>query len=294
MSQLQYLWKTSNAGSRLIIVNVAAFILINVPLAILHLVGLDASAASIMTWLVLPGDFYTLITHPWTIITHMFIHSGIFHLLFNMLSLFFISQLFSRYFDDRRMLNVYFVSGFAGAIVFLLSVNILPVFSGAPEFYSASGASAAVMGTLIAVCTYRAQDEVFLFGALKLQLRWVAVIFVLLDLIGINSGNEGGHLAHLGGALFGFLWGMNLKSGNDIAAFFSPAQDFFKFRMPKKKSPLHVAHKAKFGNEDLNQSKKVRQARVDEILDKISRSGYDSLSKEEKTLLFELSKDSDS
>jgi membrane associated rhomboid family serine protease len=294
MSQIQYLWKTSNVATRLIIANVAAFVLINVPLAILHLMQLDASAASVMSWLVLPGDFYTLFTHPWTIITHIFIHNGIFHLLFNMLSLFFISQLFSRYFDDRRFLNVYFVSGLAGALIFLLSINFLPVFVGAPSFYSASGASAAVMGTLIAVCTYRANDEVYLFGRFKLQLRWLAVIFVLLDLIGINSGNEGGHLAHLGGALFGFIWGMQLKTGKDIAAFFSPVQGFFKWKAPRKKSPLHVAHKAKFTDAEWNQSKKARQARVDEILDKISRSGYESLSKEEKALLFELSKDNNS
>jgi membrane associated rhomboid family serine protease len=293
MNQLSNLWRTSNATNKLIIANIAVFVLINIPLAILHLLNMDAALGWLTNWLTLPGDFFTLLTRPWTLITHMFMHTGLFHLLFNMLSLFFISQLFTRYFDDKRMLNVYFVSGLAGAFVFLISINIFPLFGENASVYTAAGASAAVMGTLVAVCTYRPLDEVFLFGVFRLQLRWVALIFVLLDFIGISKGNEGGHLAHLGGALFGFLWGMNLGKGNDLAGFFQPVQDFFKKEARKKKSPLKVAHKQRFSDEEWNLTKKEKQIRVDEILDKISRSGYDSLSKEEKALLFELSKESD-
>ncbi|MEX1188436.1 MAG: rhomboid family intramembrane serine protease [Bacteroidia bacterium] len=293
MNQLSNLWRTSNATNRLIIANIAVFVVINIPLAVLHLLNMDSALGWLMKWLTLPGDFFTLLTRPWTIITHMFMHTGLLHLLFNMLSLFFISQLFSRYFDDRRLINVYFVSGLAGAFVFLLSINIFPIFGDNATVYTAAGASAAVMGTLVAVCTYRPLDEVFLFGVFRLQLRWVALIFVLLDLIGISGGNEGGHLAHLGGALFGFIWGINLGKGNDLAAFFQTVQDLFKRQPRRKKSPLTVAHKQRFTDEEWNLSKKERQIRVDEILDKISRSGYDSLSKEEKALLFELSKESD-
>lgn len=294
MNQLSQLWSTSNAANRIIISNIAIFVLINIPLALLHLMKMDSALGWITEWLVLPGDFFTLLTRPWTLITHLFMHNGIFHLLFNMLSLFFIYQLFSRYFDDKRFINVYFVSGLTGALVFLLSINLFPLFGDNASVYTAAGASAAVMGTLVAICTYRPTDEVFLFGVFKLQLRWVALIFVLLDLIGIGGGNEGGHLAHLGGALFGFLWGMNLGKGNDLASFFQPVQDFFKQKPKRKKSPLTVAHKQRFSDEEWNLSKKERQVRVDEILDKISRSGYDSLSKEEKALLFDLSKESDS
>lgn len=291
MSQLQHLWKTSNAATRIIIINIAAYVLINVPIAILHLMNAGGAINNLMSWLALSGDLGRLLFRPWTLFSHMFIHSGIFHLAFNLLSLYFIQQLFSRYFDDRRFINVYFVGGLSGALVFLLSVNVFPVFASDPLAYTAVGASAAVMAVLVAVCTYRAQDEVFLFGIVKMQLRWVAVLFVLLDIIGISGGNEGGHLAHLGGALFGFLWGMNLSKGRDLAAWFDAVQNVFTWKPSAKKSPLSVAHKQKFSDDEWNQSKKARQARVDEILDKISRSGYDSLSKDEKALLFELSKD---
>jgi hypothetical protein len=185
---------------------------------------------------------------------------------------------------------VYFVSGFAGALMFLLSVNLFPLFSENAHSYSAVGSSAAVMGVLIAICTYRPHDEVMLFGAFRLKLQWMALIFVLLDLISIRSGNEGGHLAHLGGALFGFFWAMNMKKGTDIAAFFNKVQAIFQWKS-KRKSTIKVIHKRAKTDEDYNLDKRQKQKRIDDILDKISRSGYDSLSKEEKALLFELSKD---
>jgi hypothetical protein len=164
------------------------------------------------------------------------------------------------------------------------------LFSENAHAYSAVGASAAVMGVLIAICTYRPQDEVMLFGAFRLKLQWMALIFVMLDLISIRSGNEGGHLAHLGGALFGFFWAINIKKGIDIAAFFNKAQALFSWK-PKRKSTIKVVHKRAKKDEDYNLDKRQKQKRIDDILDKISRSGYDSLSKEEKALLFELSKE---
>jgi hypothetical protein len=164
------------------------------------------------------------------------------------------------------------------------------LFSENAHAYSAVGASAAVMGVLIAICTYRPQDEVMLFGAFRLKLQWMALIFVLLDLISIRSGNEGGHLAHLGGAMFGFFWAMNMKKGIDIASFFNKAQAIFSWK-PKRKSSIKVVHKRAKTDEVYNLDKRQKQKRIDDILDKISRSGYDSLSKEEKALLFELSKD---
>jgi membrane associated rhomboid family serine protease len=290
MSQARILWSTSGAGVRLIIINVIAFVLVFVPISILHLLNRDADGVLILSLLELSGDPLQLLFKPWTIITHLFVHRGLMHILFNMLTLFFTYQLFNRYFDDRRFINVYFVSGFAGALVFLLSVNLFPLFNGLPVNYTAVGASAAVMGVLIAICTYRPDDEVFLFGAFKMKLRWLALLFVFLDLISISNGNEGGHLAHLGGALFGFIWAMNLKNGRDLASFFGKMQDLFSYQK-RRKSNLKVAHKRSVKDEDWNLSNKLRQKRIDEILDKISRSGYDSLSKEEKALLFELSKD---
>lgn len=290
MSQLQLLWLNAGAGVRLIIINVAAFVILFLPLSLLHLMNMDSTGSFIMNQLELPGNVMQLFFKPWTLITHLFVHSGLMHILFNMMTLFFTYQLFNQRFDDKRFLNVYFVSGFAGALMFLLSVNLFPLFSENAHSYSAVGASAAVMGVLIAICTYRPQDEVMLFGVFKLKLQWMALIFVMLDLISIRSGNEGGHLAHLGGALFGFFWAVNMKKGIDIASFFNKAQAIFSWK-PKRKSSIKVVHKRAKTDEVYNLDKRQKQKRIDDILDKISRSGYDSLSKEEKALLFELSKD---
>ena len=290
MSQLQLLWLNAGAGVRLIIINVAAFVILFLPLSLLHLMNMDSTGSFIMNQLELPGNVMQLLFKPWTLITHLFVHSGLMHILFNMMTLFFTYQLFNQRFDDKRFLNVYFVSGFAGALMFLLSVNLFPLFSENAHSYSAVGASAAVMGVLIAICTYRPQDEVMLFGVFKLKLQWMALIFVMLDLISIRSGNEGGHLAHLGGALFGFFWAVNMKKGIDIASFFNKAQAIFSWK-PKRKSSIKVVHKRAKTDEVYNLDKRQKQKRIDDILDKISRSGYDSLSKEEKALLFELSKD---
>ena len=290
MSQLKLLWLNAGAGVRLIIINVAVFVLLFLPLSVLHLMNMDSTGNFIMNQLELSGNVMQVLFKPWTLITHLFVHSGLMHILFNMITLYFTYQLFNQRFDDKRFLNVYFVSGFAGALMFLLSVNLFPLFSDNAHSYSAVGASAAVMGVLIAICTYRPHDEVMLFGAFKLKLQWMAMIFVLLDLISIRSGNEGGHLAHLGGALFGFFWAMNMKKGIDIAAFFNKAQAIFSWK-PKRKSTIKVVHKRAKTDDDYNLNKRQKQKRIDDILDKISRSGYDSLSKEEKALLFELSKE---
>ena len=290
MSQLKLLWLNAGAGVRLIIINVAVFVLLFLPLSVLHLMNMDSTGDFIMQQMELSGNIMQVLFKPWTLITHLFVHSGLMHILFNMMTLYFTYQLFNQRFDDKRFLNVYFVSGFAGALMFLLSVNLFPLFSENAHSYTAGGASAAVMGVLIAICTYRPQDEVMLLGAFKLKLQWMALIFVLLDLISIRSGNEGGHLAHLGGALFGFFWAVNMKKGTDIAAFFNKAQAIFQWK-PKRKSTIKVVHKRAKSDEDYNLDKRQKQKRIDDILDKISRSGYDSLSKEEKALLFELSKD---
>ncbi len=288
MNQLRFHWAVSNAGTRLIIASVAVFLIINVPLSLLHLLNIGDIEGMINKWLLLPGNFGEFIFKPWTLFTHMFMHTSLLHLIFNMLTLYFSCQLFSRYFDDRRLINVYFVGGFAGALVFLVSVNVFPLFTSMGQDFTAAGASAAILSVLIAISAYRPDDEVFLFGAIRLKLMWLATIIVLLDLLQIRSSNAAGHLAHLGGAAFGVLWAIQLRKGNDISAFFGKVQDLFK---PGRKAKMRVAHRRPLKDEDYNLSKKEQQMQVDEILDKISRSGYDSLSKEEKSRLFELTKD---
>ena len=290
MNSLRYQWNIADTATRLIMVNVAVFIVVNVPAALMHLLGYTQFENWIHTFLVLPGNLAELIYKPWTLISHLFVHSGIFHLFFNMLTLYFTGQLFTRYFNKTQLLNLYFTSGLAGALLFLVSVNVFPVFTQSPVFYTATGASAAIFGVLIGVATYRPNDSVFLFGAFRLELRWLAVILVILDIVQIPQGNAGGHLAHLGGAFWGFLWARNLTKGRDISRFLTPIWNVME---RGKRSSLKVKYRAasEAKQPGTSSSPKNQQAEIDALLDKISRSGYDSLSKREKERLFELTKD---
>lgn len=289
MSEIRLIWKTSGAGIRLILVNATVFVLVYVSWGILKLVGHNETGAEIINRLVLPGDLSLLVYRPWTLITHMFIHLGVLHLVFNMITLYFSYQLFSRYFDDRKLVNVYFTAGLTGVLVFLLSVNLFPFFSEFRGHISAAGASAATLGVLVAICLYRPKDTVQLFGIFTVQLRWVAITFILLDLVQLQGGNEAGHLAHLGGAFFGLAWADGMKKQRDYAAFLGRFISLF--RLIKRPKNGKVRQIRPLSDETYNEKRSDRQRRVDAILDKITRSGYDSLTKEEKRILFEFSKE---
>jgi membrane associated rhomboid family serine protease len=290
MNSLRYQWNIADTATRLIMVNAAVYIIVNVPAAVLHLMGYTGFGSWINTYLTLPGAVGELIFKPWTLISHLFIHSGLFHLFFNMLTLYFTGQLFIRYFNRIQFLNLYFTAGLAGAVFFIVSVNLFPLFSLGAIHYTATGASAAILGVLIGVATYRPNDSVFLFGAFRLELRWLALILILLDVVQIPQGNAGGHLAHLGGAFWGFLWARNLSKGRDISSFLSPVWQWMEQR---HRSPLKVKYRAATNPKQTEaaNSPKNKQAEIDALLDKISRSGYDSLSQREKERLFELTKD---
>ena len=290
MNSLRYQWNIADTATRLIMVNAAIYFIVNVPAALLHLMGYTGFGSWINTYLTLPGAVGELIFKPWTLISHLFIHSGLFHLFFNLLTLYFTGQLFIRYFNRIQLLNLYFTAGLAGAVFFIVSVNLFPLFIHGATHYTATGASAAILGVLIGVATYRPNDSVFLFGAFRLELRWLALILVLLDIVQIPQGNAGGHLAHLGGAFWGFLWARNLSKGRDISSFLSPVWDWMEQR---NRSPLKVKYRAatKPKQTEAANSPQNKQAEIDALLDKISRSGYDSLSQREKERLFQLTKD---
>ena len=286
MNQLRFQWTVSDAVTRLIMINVFVFLAIHIPLSLLHLFGGAGLEASINSYLFLPGDFVDLLVKPWTLLTHMFMHTGLLHLIFNMLTLYFAGQLFARYFSDKRLLSLYFSGGLAGALVFLLAVNVFPLFTQSGSVHTAAGASAAILSVLIGIAAFRPDDEVFLFGVIRMKLRWLALIIIVLDVLQIRSGNAAGHLAHLGGAAWGIVWGIRLKAGSDIAAFLNPVWD-----IGKPKSTLKVKHRAASIRKPSELNTREKQAEIDKLLDKISRSGYDSLSKDEKQRLFELTKE---
>jgi membrane associated rhomboid family serine protease len=280
---LKYRFATFSIAEKIILINVICFVLPMVLNVIFFLFSIPSSA--LMNWLQLSPNLGTFITRPWTLVTYGFIHSDFFHLLWNMVLLFYAGRLLLNLFPDRIFINNYFLGVIAGGIIFMASYALFPVFRGA--YPPMIGASAGVMAVFIFICTYTPDQEIRFFFV-NLKLKYLGIAFFFLDVIQIPSGNAGGHLAHIGGALLGFIYARQLIAGRDIGyGFQSIWQTIFTrkslktvYRAPKNKSTQ--SNKTADGN---------HQNKIDEILDKISKSGYDTLSNEEKDYLFRAGKE---
>ncbi len=234
-----------------------------------------------------PANTDFLIEKPWTMLTYMFLHLDFMHILFNMLWLWWFGVIFIQYLSQKQLLATYLFGGLAGAILYIAAFNFFPVFSLARESAVALGASASVLAVVVAISFYVPDYSVNLLFLGQIKIKYIAVFTIVLDLLMLGSGNAGGHLAHLGGALWGFAYAKMIPG-------FDPAKVlnvFYRmdFNLGKKRSNKHFkVHKGgkPLTDEEFNRQKILRQERIDSILEKISRSGYDSLSKEEKELLF--------
>lgn len=234
----------------------------------------------LIDWFSLEDDFNSLLKKPWSIITYGFLHADFLHILMNLLVLYYIGNLFLEYFTQKQLLSFYLLGTFFGGILYLFSQNYFPLFEGKSSILV--GASAGISAIFIGVATYipNYQLKFRFIGFVKL---WhLAAVWIGLDVIGLIGSNAGGNFAHLGGALFGFLY-VNKASNKDIKIFDS-ITDFLKF---KKKSPLKTVHKSKAKKKT---NTNLNQQQIDTILDKISKSGYDTLTKAEKEFLFKQGK----
>ncbi|TVR40272.1 MAG: rhomboid family intramembrane serine protease [Cryomorphaceae bacterium] len=289
---IKKMYRESNMVGRFIMVNVAVFLAVN-------LVGLievltQTSIFNVVKWFAAPSDPIDLAMRPWTVITYMFLHERFWHLFWNMVMLYFSGRIFFDLLGARRFVNTYFVGGLAGLALFILFYNIFPAFEaqrGAPIM----GASASVLAILVAVATYTPNYTIFLPIIGAVRLKWIALLFVVLDFISIRTGvNAGGHIAHLGGALWGFLWARQLGRGRDISAWFDTVVGIALALIPRRKMRVVHSKTKPAGNTGPSRgsSSKVRNEDevIDEILDKISKSGYDSLTEREKEILFRASK----
>ncbi|HET7360706.1 MAG TPA: rhomboid family intramembrane serine protease, partial [Salinimicrobium sp.] len=211
---IRYKIKTASITEKLIAVNVLVFLFFFILRTISFLFKFDSGF--IMQWFVFPKELGEFIFKPWSIITYAFLHSGLWHILGNMLILYFSGIYFLHYFSPKKLLNFYFLGAIFGALVYMLSYNLFPVFQGLGRSYLL-GASAAVMAILVGVATHVPNLKVRLLLLGSVKFWWIAAFLVVLDVIQIPIGNPGGHLAHLGGAAFGFFYAKQLGKGNDIA-----------------------------------------------------------------------------
>lgn len=295
---LIYKLKTATVTEKLIAVNVFVFVLFFLIKTIAFLFNLPGDF--LLQWFVFPADLKEYVFRPWSIITYAFLHSGIWHILSNMLILYYAGVYFLNYFSPKKLLNFYFLGAIFGALVFMASYNLFPAFAGAGKSYLL-GASAAVMSVLVGIATHIPQMRIRLMLIGSIKFWWIAAFLVVLDIIQIPISNPGGHLAHLGGAAFGYFYAIQLGKGNDIAKGFENLLDWFGSLFSstprQKKSPLKTVHRNKAkkaststSSQSYGRNKKEEQEKIDNILDKISKSGYDSLTKQEKDFLFNAGK----
>lgn len=287
--KLQY--RTGGIAQQLIFWNVGLFAvpaiffglwsLFGVSVDYLHYVSLDSSPSSLL-W------------KPWSVLTYAVFHSGIFHLFFNMVVLHFSTRLFTTYFNQKQLLGLYVLGGIFAGIIYIISYLVLPVFQNVSS--SLVGASGSIMALLFASVAYNPYMEVRLMLIGRVKLWHIAVVVITLDLIQLPTANTGGHLAHLGGALFGYIFIVLLRKGTDLTDVITKILNFFvnKTQSKKQHTPFKKVYRNYNSTPPTTGSKIVRkdktQQQIDEILDKIGVSGYDSLSKEEKDFLLRAGK----
>ena len=275
-----------NSAEKLILINVVCFLLPMLIKTVLFLFNI--SSTNFFNWFELSASWIDLPIKPWSIITYSFLHSGFFHLFWNMYLLFFSSKLFLNLFPSNTFFNVYFLGVVVGGITFILSYTFFPVFQNSSPVMI--GASAGVMAVFIFMSTYSPDLEIRLI-LFNVKLRYLGIAFLLLDIVQIPYGNAGGHLAHLGGAILGFYYVKQLKNGKDIGKPFTNFIDKIIniFRRKQKMRTVYKREKSQKTNKNVSDASE-KQKRIDAILDKISVSGYESLTQVEKDFLFKVGK----
>jgi len=283
--EIKHTFKKGSSLNRLIYINIAVFLTLTLFAVIGFLLKNPAISEKTLNLISVPSSLGILLTRPWTLITYMFVHKDVWHILFNMLWFYWFGNIFLEYLDQRKLVAVYLLGGISGAIVYILSFNIFPAFSGVVAESVAIGASASVMAVVIAIAVYVPDYTVqlFLFG--KVKIKYLALAIFVFTSIMDFSVNSGGKLAHIGGAFFGYFYTLNLRQGRDIGKGMNRIIDFFA-TLFKPRRKLKVTHKKVATEYEYNKVIAEHQARVNIILDKISKGGYDSLTKVEKEILF--------
>ncbi len=288
---LKYQWNQLNILLKLVVVNLAVYILIVTIKLISFLFGSTFIINTIIQLFSLPAAPLKLLLKPWTIFTYMFVHENFWHIFGNLLWLYFMGLVALMYFSEKQFWRLYVLSGFAGALFFFLSYNIFPIFSLVKEDSHLLGASAAISGIVIAACAYKPNDNIYLFGLFKVPLWIIGALYVLYDLSMLPvDNNAGGHLAHLGGALYGLWFGLKLKEGKDITTWLSNIKlNIFKKR--HKARMRVIKNEFRPGDYEWNAKQQEIKKEFDRILEKIAKHGYNSLSRKEREFLKKHSKD---
>lgn len=290
IDKLKHRYKHGSVLMRFIYINLAFFVIIKV--VSLFTTLFNIYSFDLITLLGVPSGLNMLLKRVWTLFTYMFVHEQIFHILFNMLWLYWFGKIFLQYFTGRVFGSLYVLGGLGGALLYIIAFNYIPYFASMERSWMI-GASASVMAIVMATAFYRPEVRLNLLFIGSIKIVYIAIAAFIIDFLSLGNGvNEGGHVAHIGGALIGYLFAMQYKNGKDITAWVGKLIDWFvNLTKPrKKKSKMKVQYKRNETDMEYNERKKNEQADIDTILDKLKTSGYNGLSSEEKRKLFDASK----
>ncbi len=279
-----------NMLSRLILINLGVFLFVSIVGLFIWLFQVSSgiqqqfNVSPFAYWLAVPANPSILAQKIWTLFTYMFLHEGFFHLFFNMLMLYFSGRIFLEYFNGQKLLNVYIWGGLIGGLLYVVSYNFFPVFQQAATYSILLGASASVLAVLIAIATYVPNYHMNLLLVGRVKLQHIAIFFIVVDILSVQGTNPGGHIAHLGGALWGFLYIQLLKRNMNLSSLLKFPK--ITFKKGPRKAYSNPQYKRPESDDEYNRRRVKEQHEVDRILEKISKSGYASLSKREKEQLF--------
>lgn len=292
--EIKETFKSGDYLTKVIYVNTAVFLVLIIFQAIFYLFKLSDTLFYPGNWLVLPSNIEVLLKRPWTIISYMFVHEGFRHFIINIIMLYFSGRIFMNFFNQKSLLSVYLLAGICGGALYVIAYNAFPLLREYAPYSTNRGASAAIMGILLAAAFYKPNEEIHLllissiFGPIRLI--YIAMFLFVIDIANIPQGeNIGGQIAHIGGAIYGMYFGLKMKKGQYVGKGFEHILDSV-FTMFKPRKKLKVTHKKPVDDYQYNAQKAASQAEIDRILDKISKHGYDSLTKSEKEILFKMGK----
>ena len=284
IKNLIYRFKIADPVLKLIYINAGIFLVVQLLNTFSFLT--QNSEINAIKILGLPSHFDQLILTPWSLFTYMYTHEDFMHILLNLLWLHFSGRIFMQYFNSQKLIDLYVLGGLIGGISYLLAYKFLAIFQNQPNFLI--GASASVLAILFASSAFAPNYKVNLPFIGQVPLKYIALASILIDVMSIPKGNAGGHIAHLGGAITGIVFVLQWKKENDITKYINKTRLSLVGLLSKNK--LKTVHKRAMNDDDFRTKKIEKSKKIDAILEKISRSGYDSLSNAEKDFLFNQSK----
>ncbi len=284
--------RRDNSLYKLMAINLIAFFILLISRVVLTLSGFGAVYKEGLKWIMMPASLPTLAKQPWSIFTYFFLHEGLFHILSNLLFLYYFGLLIHQYLGSRKLTNLYILGGVFGAGFYVLMYNIAPYFSGAVDTSFMLGASAGVFAVVVGAATLAPQTTfvLLLFGPVKIV--YIAAFYVLLSFANSIGENAGGEIAHLGGAMLGYGYIVALRTGWDLGIPIQKVGLFFENLGTRRAPKVSYRRTSSPKSSSTNSANKetLTQEEVDKILDKIAEKGYEGLTKEEKRKLFEYSK----